>query len=71
MTGQRVHVTQRSSVSGNVMTEYDGVVVDFVVGVAGYEGFIEERHRIIVQSDDGRFFFCHPGDVRVLSAVPA
>ena len=44
----------------------DGTVTAFVFAICESGAFIEERSRIVVLCDDGRFRFCETDDVVVL-----
>lgn len=66
ITGQRVEYELRTIVTDRVASEGRGYIVAYVFAIAGVEGFIEEKARIVVQCDDGRIRFLTSNRVKVL-----
>ena len=80
IVGQRCEVTQQVWIaSTGTRTTYlptrwvdqitYGTVVSYLFAVCEVAGNVEERAKVVVQTDDGKLIFASPQNVRVLEAV--
>lgn len=71
IVGQRVVVKRLNTwgAAGNDPAQLEGQIVGYVMGVAVSEGFVEERCRVVVETDAGRIVFAIPSEVSVLAPV--